>query len=818
MQNSTISVPEYEEQAAFNSYKVLKNSSDSLFDDLTLIIAQVCAAPISLILLLDNDRQWVISKFGLNANEIVKDISLWRHALKTPGAFFEVQDAKKDPRFLDTPLVIGKLNLSFFAAVPLVDSSNLIIGSVCVLDYNPKALTVNQKKAFIALGAEVMKRIEVNLKNESLTSEIEKELEVSKSKLFDLYDEAPVVIFSTDPFFKRVTKCNGAASELLGFVKSEMIGKTLLDLFPTSGGEKIEQILKKFIEKGKIENQRLLVRTKRGKDINVAINSKAVRNEKGEITHSTSVLRNIDDLVKAEQKLKELRKDLEVKIAQSTTELRANTKRLELALEGTRDGVWDRADIQSNKEWWSPRFHQLLGYKEGEIEQSYSSFTKNLLHKDELETIEMSMLNCSKNGTLLDIEHRLREKGGNYKWFRARARFSYSKDGVPIRLTGSISDIDRQKRLEIELLETKSFLKKITDIAPSIIYVFNLKKMANEYVNREVGAVLGYSDKEIQDFGSRLHPTLCHPEDLEHVLAHFAVVANLEDDKVASLEYRMKHKDGEYRWLLSEETVFERNDDGSVEKQLGVATDITTLKNIQASLSAKTEKLKVQNADLRQLAYVATHDLKHPIVVLQGHFDYLKKKFVKPSEDIKDSIEFIEDEIKNFNVTLKGLNDAIKVKELRIEKVPLNLTELIKATLPTFKRQVEQLGGKLTTRLLENVVVFGTTVYFQSIIQNLLSNAIEYRSLTEKLEINISTSVDEKGLIFNVEDNGLGMDLVRQKDKLFKMFNHFHHNLEGSGMGLYMVKNMVEKMGGSIKIESEIDKGTKISILFKIAK
>jgi PAS domain S-box-containing protein len=531
--------------------------------------------------LLDNISQCVISKFGLNTNEIVKDISSCGHGFKTPSAFFEVEDAKNDSRFLDNPLVTEKLNVSFLAAVPLVDSSNLIIGSVCVVDYNPKTLTVNQKKAFISLGAEVMRRIEVKLKNELLTSEIEieKELEVSKSKLFNLYDEVPVVVFSTDPFFKRVTKCNGVASELLGFVKNEMIGKTLLDLFPTSGGEKIEQILKKIIEKGKIENQRLLVKTTRGKDINVAINSKAVINEKGEIIH------------------------------------------------------------------------------------------------------------C--------------------------------------------------------------------------IYVFNLKKMVNEYVNRKVGAVLGYSYKEIQDFGSRLLPTLCHPEDLEHVLAHFTVVANLEDDKVASLEYRMKHKDLEYQWLLSEETVFERNDDGSLEKQLGVATDITTLKNIQASLSTKTEKLKVQNADLKQLAYVATHDLKHPIVVLQSHFHYLKKQFVQPSEDIEDSIEFIEDEIKNFNVTLKGLNDAIKVRELRIEKVPLNLTELIKATLPTFKRQVEQLGGKLTTRLLENVVVFGTTVYFQSIIQNLLSNAIEYRSLTEKLEINISTSVDKKGLIFNVEDNGLGMDLVR---------------------------------------------------------
>jgi signal transduction histidine kinase len=143
---------------------------------------------------------------------------------------------------------------------------------------------------------------------------------------------------------------------------------------------------------------------------------------------------------------------------------------------------------------------------------------------------------------------------------------------------------------------------------------------------------------------------------------------------------------------------------------------------------------------------------------------------------------------------------------------------LIKATLPTFKRQVEQLGGKLTAQLLDNVVVFGTIVYIESIVQNLLSNAIKYRSLTEKLEINISTSVDENGLIFNLEDNGLGMDLIRHKDKLFKMFNHFHHNSEGSGMGLHMVKNMVEKIGGSIKIESEVNKGTKISVLFKIAR
>ena len=87
----------------------------------------------------------------------------------------------------------------------------------------------------------------------------------------------------------------------MGFVKREKAGKTLLDLFPTCGEEKIELILKEFIERGKVENQRLLIRTKRGKDINVELNSNAIRNEKGEIVYFNFVLRDIDDLVKAEK-------------------------------------------------------------------------------------------------------------------------------------------------------------------------------------------------------------------------------------------------------------------------------------------------------------------------------------------------------------------------------------------------------------------------------------------------------------------------------------------------------------------------------------
>ena len=136
--------------------------------------------------------------------------------------------------------------------------------------------------------------------------------------------------------------------------------------------------------------------------------------------------------------------------------------------------------------------------------------------------------------------------------------------------------------------------------------------------------------------------------------------------------------------------------------------------------------------------------------------------------------------------------------------------------LQKLKYNLKEIKGHYFISLCKTDKIIGTNIYVTSIITNLISNAIKYASADRKLEINIITQIENGYLLCIIADNGIGIELNLHKEKVFKMFNRFHNHSEGRGMGLFMVKNMVEKIGGSIEIESEVDKGTKFKIKFKI--
>lgn len=124
--------------------------------------------------------------------------------------------------------------------------------------------------------------------------------------------------------------------------------------------------------------------------------------------------------------------------------------------------------------------------------------------------------------------------------------------------------------------------EKILALVPSIIYVFDQKSQSNIYVNRPLVDLLGFTNAEAQEMGDAFFPNLCHPDDLPKVGAHMGAIQKLAEDEVISVEYRMRHKEGHWVWLLSFDTVFERDDDGSVRSHIGKAINISAQKNAEA--------------------------------------------------------------------------------------------------------------------------------------------------------------------------------------------------------------------------------------------
>ena len=149
--------------AALHDYEILDTLPEQVFDDLTQLAAQICDVPISVVSLVDTDRQWFKSKVGLDAEETPRDLAFCAHAIHSPDLLV-VNDALKDKRFADNPLVTGAPDIRFYAGAPLIEPGGHELGTICVIDRVPRDLTQAQREALTALSRQTVSQMELRKK------------------------------------------------------------------------------------------------------------------------------------------------------------------------------------------------------------------------------------------------------------------------------------------------------------------------------------------------------------------------------------------------------------------------------------------------------------------------------------------------------------------------------------------------------------------------------------------------------------------------------------------------------------------------------
>ncbi len=157
--------------AALYEYDLLDTLPEQDYDDITQIAADICGVPISLISLIDNDRQWFKSRVGLGATETHRDLAFCAHAIREPEDIFIVSDPANDERFYDNPLVTGDPNIAFYAGIPLVNNTGNALGTLCVIDNKPRILTKAQKETLKALARQTVAHFEIRRKNIELNEQ-----------------------------------------------------------------------------------------------------------------------------------------------------------------------------------------------------------------------------------------------------------------------------------------------------------------------------------------------------------------------------------------------------------------------------------------------------------------------------------------------------------------------------------------------------------------------------------------------------------------------------------------------------------------------
>jgi len=173
--------------AALNRYAILDTEPEQSFDDLVTIAAHVCQVPIAMLSLVDDHRQWFKSKMGVEVTETPRDISICAHAIQQ-GDLFIVPDTMQDPRFRENPLVLQEPHIRFYAGTPLINEDGFALGTLCVVDREPRELDNEQKNALAALGRLALRQMELRLNlqllkdalNDRTREEHARELELKK--------------------------------------------------------------------------------------------------------------------------------------------------------------------------------------------------------------------------------------------------------------------------------------------------------------------------------------------------------------------------------------------------------------------------------------------------------------------------------------------------------------------------------------------------------------------------------------------------------------------------------------------------------------
>jgi len=166
--------------------------------------------------------------------------------------------------------------------------------------------------------------------------------------------------------------------------------------------------------------------------------------------------------------------------------------------------------------------------------------------------------------------------------------------------------------------------------------------------------------------------------------------------------------------------------------------------------------------------------------------------------------------------SIKHLSDVAQLHtNEQTQLTAIKLNEIVEKAISNVVALAKNANVEIINDLRGHEMVLGEVTYLDSIVLNVLTNAIKYRSKDRNSYVKISSSIKDHYLILSIEDNGLGIDLVHNKDKLFGMFKTFHNHPDARGVGLFITKNQIEALGGTIELESEENKGSTFKIYFQ---
>lgn len=413
------------------------------------------------------------------------------------------------------------------------------------------------------------------------------------------------------------------------------------------------------------------------------------------------------------------------------------------------------------------------------------------------------------NGKVWNGEVKNRAKDGTLYWVDTTIVPFLNEEGKPYQYVSIRVDITDRKRGEEEFQE---IIRQIEDYKyaldeSSIVAVTNQKGIIT-HVNDNFCKISKYSKEELIGQDHRIVNSGYHSK--EYIRALWVAIAN---GKVWKGELKNKAKDGTLYWVDTIIVPF-MTAEGKPYQYVAIRTDITERKNRELEKLKNARALESKNRQLMDFCNIVSHNLRAPMMNIKLLVDYIKQ-----TEDEVEKAEFfdaMEKVTDHLNEIFEELIETVQVKQdTEIELDEIDLQSVVDKTVLGFDAQIKLYNAVIETDFDQVPKVYFPQTYMDSMIQNFISNAFKYKSDERDPVIKIKTEIQDDRIILSVSDNGLGIDMEKHGNNMFKIRRTFHNHPEAKGFGLFMTKTQIETMGGEIWVESLPNVGTTFFVAIK---
>lgn len=658
-------------------------------------------------------------------------------------------------------------------------------------NYKAVIITKNRKEKTVQINASMIydkngKPVAAQGIARDITKEniVKGQLEEQKKQLDLIFDNSSIGISLTRTNFKELIKVNKALIEMFGYTHQEFNQLSIKDI--THPEEEDSTHLLKHMVEGKIDNYVVEKRylTKSGETLWAKTRVAAVRDDRGKIKYQVATIEDITREKIAKEKIEES----EARMATLIVNLQTG-----ILLEDE-----NRKILLTNK-----KFCNMFGIEappevlKGADCSNSAEESKDIFKKPDNFVKRINQLLHEKRTV---ISEELELKDGKI----------YERSYIPIYHEGkykghlwSYDDITIQKNY-------KENLKSQKEKYSSIIANMNLGLLEvdlNDKIlmaNQSFCEMSGYHMHEL--IGKQAKEIFLIPESE----ANFKKNQDMRISGIAnSYEIRIKNKNGDIRyWLISGGPNYDAY--GKLIGSIGIHLDITQIKKLQTQKESLLKNLEQQNEHLNEYAHIVSHDLKSPLRNISALLSWTKEDFrEKLGETSLMNLDLIQERVEKMDHLIENILKYSSIEEGNIQRQEIDVNELVDEIL-----KLIYIPEHIEIKKVQSLpVIIGDRTKIQQVFQNLLSNAVNYID-KEKGLVEIDYTENTTHFTFSIKDNGMGI-AKEHHEKIFKIFNSLGNHEKSTGIGLSIVKKVIDLHKGEIWLDSEVGKGTVFFFSFK---